>query len=221
MKHLRRNSRYRKLARPFSALWTPQKERWLSDPLGLLGSKKFFHKYWLSVRTTFKTPNTYPPANYSSYSHWKMHPVHFQCFRFRDSASWYDLWAAAVALDGMCARSGKEGQAFSLGKMEQKWSRGVSFWFRACWSVLLGTFRKLQIQIFRQLHWLPSMMRFLIPLYFRPRIWTWKFCVFGCTWYKIRFKLNCNCYSSNDGTSNSSNPKSRYWTAQFVKPALR
>ncbi|CAD6588144.1 MAG: hypothetical protein ASARMPRED_003407 [Alectoria sarmentosa] len=49
---------------------------------------------------------------------------------FRDSASWYDLWAAAVALDGMCARGGKAGKAFSLGKMEQK--RARLYWFRAC-----------------------------------------------------------------------------------------
>lgn len=34
-----------------------------------------------------------------------------------DQASWYDLWAAAVALDGMCARGRKTGQARFLGKL--------------------------------------------------------------------------------------------------------
>ena len=29
--------------------------------------------------------------------------------------SWYDLWQAAVALDGMCARSGKTGKSRFLG----------------------------------------------------------------------------------------------------------
>lgn len=41
---------------------------------------------------------------------------------FSDRASWYDLWAAAVAVDGMCARSGKTGKAYLLGKMQQKQS---------------------------------------------------------------------------------------------------
>lgn len=31
-------------------------------------------------------------------------------------ASWYDLWQAAVALDGMCARAGKMGKARFLGQ---------------------------------------------------------------------------------------------------------
>lgn len=47
---------------------------------------------------------------------------------FSDRASWYDLWAAAVALDGMCARSGKTGQAY-----------------------VLGAYRKLQMHIVRHL----------------------------------------------------------------------
>lgn len=34
-----------------------------------------------------------------------------------DKASWYELWAVAVALDGMCARGGKTGQARFLGKL--------------------------------------------------------------------------------------------------------
>ena len=33
-----------------------------------------------------------------------------------DTASWYDLWQAAVALDGMCARGGRTGKARFLGE---------------------------------------------------------------------------------------------------------
>ena len=33
-----------------------------------------------------------------------------------DEASWYDLWQAAVALDGLCARAGKVGKARFLGR---------------------------------------------------------------------------------------------------------
>ena len=33
-----------------------------------------------------------------------------------DTASWYDLWAAAVALDGMCARGGRTGKSRFLGR---------------------------------------------------------------------------------------------------------
>lgn len=33
-----------------------------------------------------------------------------------ETSSWYDIWQAAVALDGMCARSGKAGLANFLGK---------------------------------------------------------------------------------------------------------
>lgn len=32
-----------------------------------------------------------------------------------ETASWYDIWQAAVALDGMCARSGKAGLSRFLG----------------------------------------------------------------------------------------------------------
>ena len=32
-----------------------------------------------------------------------------------DVGSWYDIWQAVVALDGMCARSGKVGKARFLG----------------------------------------------------------------------------------------------------------
>ncbi|CAD6587534.1 MAG: hypothetical protein ASARMPRED_003174 [Alectoria sarmentosa] len=32
-----------------------------------------------------------------------------------DAASWYDLWQAAVALDGMCARTGRAGKSRFLG----------------------------------------------------------------------------------------------------------
>ncbi len=33
----------------------------------------------------------------------------------QDIGSWYDIWQAAVALDGMCARGGKAGTARFLG----------------------------------------------------------------------------------------------------------
>ena len=32
-----------------------------------------------------------------------------------DKASWYDLWEAAVTLDGMCARKGRAGKSRFLG----------------------------------------------------------------------------------------------------------
>ena len=41
-----------------------------------------------------------------------------------DSARWYDLWQAAVAVDGICARKGQAGEAKFLGKIE--YSRVVS-----------------------------------------------------------------------------------------------
>ena len=31
-------------------------------------------------------------------------------------ASWYEIWEAAVALDGMCVRGGKTGKASFLGE---------------------------------------------------------------------------------------------------------
>ena len=33
-----------------------------------------------------------------------------------DSASWYDLWAAGVAVNEMCVRKGKLGTADNLGE---------------------------------------------------------------------------------------------------------
>ena len=33
-----------------------------------------------------------------------------------DSTSWYNIWGAAVALDGMCARGGRAGKVRFLGK---------------------------------------------------------------------------------------------------------
>lgn len=32
-----------------------------------------------------------------------------------DKASWYDIWAAAVAIDGMCVRNGRTGKSRFLG----------------------------------------------------------------------------------------------------------
>lgn len=37
--------------------------------------------------------------------------------------SWYDIWAAVVAVNGMCVRSGKTGKAMGLG--EPTWSDGT------------------------------------------------------------------------------------------------
>ena len=34
-----------------------------------------------------------------------------------DKASWYDLWEAAVTLDGMCARKGRTGKSRFLGEI--------------------------------------------------------------------------------------------------------
>ena len=37
-----------------------------------------------------------------------------------DSASWYELWQAAVAVDGMCARQGQAGKARFLGEFSRR-----------------------------------------------------------------------------------------------------
>lgn len=37
-----------------------------------------------------------------------------------DTAAWYDLWQAAVALDGMCARGGQAGTARFLGEFTRQ-----------------------------------------------------------------------------------------------------
>ena len=34
-----------------------------------------------------------------------------------DQGSWYDIWSAAVALDGMCARFGQTGRSRFLGRL--------------------------------------------------------------------------------------------------------
>lgn len=34
-----------------------------------------------------------------------------------EDVSWYDIWAAAVAVTGMCIRIGKTGKATDLGKL--------------------------------------------------------------------------------------------------------
>lgn len=36
-----------------------------------------------------------------------------------DNVSWYDIWAAAVAVTGMCVRSGKTGKATGLGELRR------------------------------------------------------------------------------------------------------
>lgn len=33
-----------------------------------------------------------------------------------DEASWYDIWAASVALDAMCVRDNRAGLAFDIGE---------------------------------------------------------------------------------------------------------
>jgi len=48
-----------------------------------------------------------------------------------DKVSWYDLWAAAVALDGMCARGRKTGQARFLGKLRS---------IRSCFVTIVSTY---------------------------------------------------------------------------------
>lgn len=36
---------------------------------------------------------------------------------------WYDIWAAAVAVNGMCVRNGKTGKATGLGELNRfKWN---------------------------------------------------------------------------------------------------
>ena len=37
--------------------------------------------------------------------------------KFIDEISWYNLWAAGVAMNGMCARDQKAGQARYLGML--------------------------------------------------------------------------------------------------------
>ena len=34
-----------------------------------------------------------------------------------ENVSWYDIWAAAVAINGICIRSGKTGKATDLGEL--------------------------------------------------------------------------------------------------------
>ena len=34
-----------------------------------------------------------------------------------ERVSWYDIWAAAVAINGICIRSGKTGKATDLGEL--------------------------------------------------------------------------------------------------------
>ena len=34
-----------------------------------------------------------------------------------DKVSWYDIWAAVVAINGVCVRNGKTGKATSLGEL--------------------------------------------------------------------------------------------------------
>ena len=44
-----------------------------------------------------------------------------------DKATWYDLWEAAVALDGMCARAGRTGKARLIGE-----GRQIGLLFSSC-----------------------------------------------------------------------------------------
>ena len=55
-----------------------------------------------------------------------------------DKAPWYDLWQAAVALDGMCARTGRTGKSRFLGEISGTVDCSVPFFF--VW--LMGIFRK-------------------------------------------------------------------------------
>ena len=43
-----------------------------------------------------------------------------------DASSWYDLWQTAVALNGMCARSGKVGKARLMGEYFFQWNELIS-----------------------------------------------------------------------------------------------
>lgn len=36
-----------------------------------------------------------------------------------EHVSWYDIWAAAVAVNGMCVRNGKTGKATRLGELKR------------------------------------------------------------------------------------------------------
>lgn len=66
-----------------------------------------------------------------------------------DKASWYDLWQAAVVLDGLCARVGKTGKARFLGRFSVAWTL---FYFYACRGLRMiatGANRKLTMEIKR------------------------------------------------------------------------
>ena len=43
--------------------------------------------------------------------------LHIDIIAPDDKASWYDLWEAAVTLDGMCARQGRTGKSRFLGRI--------------------------------------------------------------------------------------------------------
>ena len=43
--------------------------------------------------------------------------LHIDIIAPDDKASWYDLWQAAVAIDGMCARQGRTGKSRFLGEI--------------------------------------------------------------------------------------------------------
>ena len=60
-----------------------------------------------------------------------------------DTASWYDLWAAAVALDGMCARGGKTGKSRFLGEVTRIW---LPVYLNAHFA-FLGANRKLVVEM--------------------------------------------------------------------------
>ena len=45
--------------------------------------------------------------------------IHIDIIAPDDRASWYDLWQAAVALDGLCARKGRTGKSRFLGKLRR------------------------------------------------------------------------------------------------------
>ena len=69
--------------------------------------------------------------------------IHIDIIAPDDRAAWYDLWQAAVALDGMCARKGRTGKSRFLGKLRRV--IGVVscvfiflFFIFFCWGVLGG-----------------------------------------------------------------------------------
>ena len=66
----------------------------------------------------------------------------------RDVCSWYDIWQAVVAIDGICGRFGKEGSAQGIGELCDFLIHGGSFRSCGCsFIAFLGSRQSLKIDL--------------------------------------------------------------------------